>query len=134
VISRASSSQRDSFVDPLKAAKQIHRAAVRDGPRIVSEFASTPIQAVSRMRRKMPGPNFPRPRMLGRKNHSAGRKRRKKRGVMLSWTITFLIIALIAAVLGFAGLAGMAAGFAKILFAVFLVLFVLSLLFGRKAV
>jgi len=53
---------------------------------------------------------------------------------MLSWSITFLIIALIAAVLGFAGLAGMAAGFAKILFAVFLVLFDVSLLFGRKTV
>jgi uncharacterized membrane protein YtjA (UPF0391 family) len=61
---------------------------------------------------------------------------RQKRGeeVMLSWSITFLIIALIAALLGFSGLAGMAAGFAKVLFAIFLVLFVVSLLFGRKAV
>ena len=66
------------------------------------------------------------------KNRTRGRKREERD--MLSWSITFLIIALIAAVLGFAGLAGMAAGFAKILFAVFLVLFVVSLLFGRKAV
>ena len=53
---------------------------------------------------------------------------------MLSWSISFLVIALISALLGFSGLAGMAAGFAKILFAVFLVLFVVSLLFGRKTV
>ena len=50
---------------------------------------------------------------------------------MLSWAITFLVIAIIAAVLGFGGIAGTAAGIAKILFFVFLVLFVVSLLFGR---
>jgi uncharacterized membrane protein YtjA (UPF0391 family) len=62
----------------------------------------------------------------------AGKKERN--GDMLSWSITFLVVALIAALLGFSGLAGMAAGFAKVLFAIFLVLFVVSLLFGRKAV
>ena len=46
---------------------------------------------------------------------------------MLSWAITFLIIAIIAAVLGFGGIAGTATGIAKILFVVFLVLFVASL-------
>jgi uncharacterized membrane protein YtjA (UPF0391 family) len=51
---------------------------------------------------------------------------------MLSWAITFLIIALIAAVLGFGGLAGTAVGIAKLLFFVFLVLFVVSLIFGRR--
>jgi uncharacterized membrane protein YtjA (UPF0391 family) len=50
---------------------------------------------------------------------------------MLSWAITFLVIALIAAVLGFGGIAGTAAGFAKILFFVFLVMFVVSLIMGR---
>ncbi len=40
---------------------------------------------------------------------------------MLSWAITFLIIALIAAVLGFGGIAGTAVGIAKILFVVFIV-------------
>ena len=35
---------------------------------------------------------------------------------MLSWAITFLIIAIIAAVLGFGGIAGTATGIAKILF------------------
>src|SRR5688500_4293560 len=50
--------------------------------------------------------------------------------IVLSWSITFLIIALIAGVLGFFGVAGLAATIAKILFLVFLVLFVVSLLSG----
>jgi uncharacterized membrane protein YtjA (UPF0391 family) len=49
---------------------------------------------------------------------------------MISWAITFLIIALIAAVLGFGGIAGTAIGIAKILFGVFLVLFLVSLIAG----
>jgi uncharacterized membrane protein YtjA (UPF0391 family) len=52
---------------------------------------------------------------------------------MLSWAITFLVIALIAAVLGFGVLAGTAMSIAKILFVVFLVLFVLSLVMGRRS-
>jgi uncharacterized membrane protein YtjA (UPF0391 family) len=51
---------------------------------------------------------------------------------MLSWALTFLIIALIAAVLGFGVVAGTAASIAKILFLVFLVLFIISLLTGRR--
>ena len=51
---------------------------------------------------------------------------------MLSWAVTFLIIAIIAAVLGFGGIAGAATGIAKILFIVFLVLFVASFFFGRR--
>lgn len=51
---------------------------------------------------------------------------------MLSWSVTFLIIALIAAALGFGGIAGTAVGIAKVLFFVFLVLFVVSLIVGRK--
>ncbi|HLO14616.1 MAG TPA: DUF1328 domain-containing protein [Anaerolineales bacterium] len=53
---------------------------------------------------------------------------------MLSWSIFFLIIALVAAVLGFSTIAGAAAGIAKILFGVFLVLFLISLFFGRRVV
>lgn len=52
--------------------------------------------------------------------------------IMLSWAITFLIIAIIAAVLGFGGIAGAATGIAKILFVLFLVLFVVSFFFGRR--
>lgn len=51
---------------------------------------------------------------------------------MLSWSITFLIIAIIAAVLGFGGIAGTAVGIAKLLFFIFIVLFILSLIFGRR--
>lgn len=50
---------------------------------------------------------------------------------MLSWAITFLVIALIAAVLGFGGIAGAATGIAKILFFAFLVLFLVSLVVPR---
>ena len=46
---------------------------------------------------------------------------------MLSWALTFLVVALIAGLLGFTSIAGTAMGVAKILFFVFLVLFVVSL-------
>jgi uncharacterized membrane protein YtjA (UPF0391 family) len=51
---------------------------------------------------------------------------------MLSWSITFLVVALIAALLGFGGIAGTAVGIAKILFFVFLILFVISFFMGRR--
>jgi uncharacterized membrane protein YtjA (UPF0391 family) len=51
---------------------------------------------------------------------------------MLSYAVTFLIIALIAGVLGFGVIAGTAATIAKVLFIVFLVLFVASLIRGRS--
>ena len=50
---------------------------------------------------------------------------------MLSWALTFLIIALIAAALGFGGIAGTATGIAKVLFLVFIVLFLVSLIAPR---
>jgi len=53
---------------------------------------------------------------------------------MLSWSIFFLIVALVAAVLGFSTIAGAAAGIAKLLFGVFLVLFLISLFLGRRVV
>ena len=49
---------------------------------------------------------------------------------MLSWAVTFLIVALIAGVLGFGGIAGTAAGFAKIFFMIFLVMFLVSVVSG----
>jgi len=49
---------------------------------------------------------------------------------MLSWAITFLVIALIAALLGFGGIAGVAIEAAKIVFFVAIVLFVVSALVG----
>ena len=53
---------------------------------------------------------------------------------MLSWSILFLVIALVAAVLGFTRIAGTAAGIAKILFVVFMVVFIASLLLGGRGI
>jgi uncharacterized membrane protein YtjA (UPF0391 family) len=47
---------------------------------------------------------------------------------MLSWAVTFFIIAIIAGILGFGGISAAAAGIAKVLFFIFLVLFVASLI------
>jgi uncharacterized membrane protein YtjA (UPF0391 family) len=51
---------------------------------------------------------------------------------MLSYSITFLLIALVAGVLGFGVIAGTAALIAKICFLIFLVLFIVSLFSGRR--
>ncbi|KUP91489.1 DUF1328 domain-containing protein [Tritonibacter horizontis] len=48
---------------------------------------------------------------------------------MLSWALTFLVIALIAAVFGFGGIASASAGIAQILFFIFLVMFIAALVF-----
>ncbi len=53
---------------------------------------------------------------------------------MLTWAITFLLLALIAALLGFGGVASAFAGIAQILFFIFLAIFVATLvmhLMGR---
>ena len=47
---------------------------------------------------------------------------------MLSWILTFLVIAIIAGALGFTGIAGTSIGIAQTLFYIFMVLFVLSLI------
>ncbi|MBN9004992.1 MAG: DUF1328 domain-containing protein [Rhizobiales bacterium] len=49
---------------------------------------------------------------------------------MLSWVVTFLIIALIAGVLGFGGIAGASIEIAKIIFFVALILFLVSAVVG----
>jgi uncharacterized membrane protein YtjA (UPF0391 family) len=50
--------------------------------------------------------------------------------VMLSWVVTFLIIALIAGVLGFGGIAGASVDIAKIIFFIAVVLFLVSAVVG----
>jgi uncharacterized membrane protein YtjA (UPF0391 family) len=50
--------------------------------------------------------------------------------VMLSWVVTFLVIALVAALLGFGGIAGASIEIAKIVFFVALVLFLISAVVG----
>ncbi|MFT4103393.1 MAG: DUF1328 domain-containing protein [Burkholderiaceae bacterium] len=55
---------------------------------------------------------------------------------MLSWAVTFFIIAIIAGIFGFGGIAASAVGIAKVLFfiavAVFLVTGLMALVNGRK--
>jgi uncharacterized membrane protein YtjA (UPF0391 family) len=52
--------------------------------------------------------------------------------IMLSWALTFLVLALIAGLLGFTTIAGAAMEIAKILFFIFIVVFVVFLLLGRR--
>jgi len=47
---------------------------------------------------------------------------------MLSYSLTFLVVALIAAVFGFGGIAAASAGIAQVLFFIFILLFVGSLI------
>jgi uncharacterized membrane protein YtjA (UPF0391 family) len=53
---------------------------------------------------------------------------------VLSWAITFLVVALIAGILGFGFIAGTAATIAKVLFFIFLILFLVSFIQGRRVV
>jgi len=50
--------------------------------------------------------------------------------VMLSWVVTFLIIALIAGILGFGGIAGASIEIAKVIFFIAVVLFLVSAVVG----
>jgi uncharacterized membrane protein YtjA (UPF0391 family) len=45
---------------------------------------------------------------------------------MLSWVVTFLVIALIAGILGFAGIAGASVEIAKTIFFIAIILFLIS--------
>ena len=65
-------------------------------------------------------------------NHRVTRRILKEVIPMLSWSLSFLVVAIIAGLLGFWGVAGLAGDIAKVLFFLFLVLFVVSLIFGRR--
>jgi uncharacterized membrane protein YtjA (UPF0391 family) len=60
--------------------------------------------------------------------------RSSRRYTVLSWSLTFLVVAIIAGVLGFAGIAGVATSIAKVTFILFIALFLLSFLMGRRSV
>ena len=49
---------------------------------------------------------------------------------MLSWVVTFLVVALIAAVLGFGGIAGASVEIAKAIFFIAIILFLVSAVVG----
>jgi uncharacterized membrane protein YtjA (UPF0391 family) len=54
------------------------------------------------------------------------------RFIMLSWALTFLVLAIIAGVLGMGVVEGMAANIAWVLFVVFIILFLVGLVTGRR--
>ena len=49
---------------------------------------------------------------------------------MLSWVVTFLVVALIAGILGFGGVAGASIEIAKIIFFIAIILFLVSAVVG----
>jgi uncharacterized membrane protein YtjA (UPF0391 family) len=49
---------------------------------------------------------------------------------MLSWVVTFLIIALVAALLGFGGIAGAGVEIAKVIFFIAILLFLVAVVAG----
>jgi uncharacterized membrane protein YtjA (UPF0391 family) len=58
------------------------------------------------------------------------RAREEEERAMLSWVVTFLVIALIAGILGFGGIAGASIEIAKAVFFIAIVLFLISAVVG----
>jgi uncharacterized membrane protein YtjA (UPF0391 family) len=76
-----------------------------------------------------------RPQLVRRKRQHSRRdakaaKRIEAELVMLSWVVTFLIIALIAGILGFGGIAGVSIEIAKTVFFIAVILFIISAVVG----
>jgi uncharacterized membrane protein YtjA (UPF0391 family) len=65
-----------------------------------------------------------------RGGQSRGRKRKTEVLNMLSWVVTFLVIALIAGILGFGGIAGASVEIAKAIFFIAIILFLVSAVIG----
>jgi uncharacterized membrane protein YtjA (UPF0391 family) len=66
-------------------------------------------------------------------NRCADRRNRKWKAkvlIMLSWVVTFLVVALIAGILGFGGIAGASIEIAKIIFFIAVALFLISAVVG----
>jgi uncharacterized membrane protein YtjA (UPF0391 family) len=70
-----------------------------------------------------PAPELSHPGRIGFPRHQGCEE-----NVMLSWVVTFLIIALVAGLLGFGGIAGASIEIAKIVFFIAIALFVVSAL------
>ena len=64
--------------------------------------------------------------------HSEQVNHEVRRCVMLSWAVTFLIVAIIAGVLGLTGVAGTATSIAYALFVIFILLALVGFVTGRK--
>jgi uncharacterized membrane protein YtjA (UPF0391 family) len=59
-----------------------------------------------------------------------GAREKTEDEAMLSWVVTFLVVALIAGVLGFGGVAGVSIEIAKAIFFIAVVLFLISAVVG----
>ena len=72
----------------------------------------------------------------GLRGSCAGRRvhiRERKEGLtMLSWALTFLVIAIIAGVVGLSGVAGTATNIAYVLFVLFLIFSIVGMFVGRR--
>jgi uncharacterized membrane protein YtjA (UPF0391 family) len=93
------------------------------GPRFRSRFSE-------KFRHFRRGTQVPRTALSRHHRGAAARPASKEEIVMLSWVLTFLVIALIAGVLGFGGIAGASVEIAKIIFFIAIVLFLISAVFG----
>jgi uncharacterized membrane protein YtjA (UPF0391 family) len=82
-----------------------------------SDFERRTLTAAEKLGNRFPGPLLKRISLTGAVT-------------MLSWALTFLVLAIIAAVFGFGGIAAGATQIAQILFFIFLVMFVVSLVTG----
>jgi uncharacterized membrane protein YtjA (UPF0391 family) len=69
-------------------------------------------------------------RNVHRRADSRNRKWKTEGLIMLSWVVTFLVVALIAGILGFGGIAGASVEIAKIIFFIAVVLFLISAVVG----
>jgi uncharacterized membrane protein YtjA (UPF0391 family) len=65
-----------------------------------------------------------------RRSQAALRKWKQEVPAMLSWVVTFLVIALIAGILGFGGVAGASIEIAKVIFFIAVILFLVSAVVG----
>jgi len=67
---------------------------------------------------------------LARRIQPCRLKQKAEVPVMLSWVVTFLVIALIAGILGFGGIAGASIEIAKAIFFIAVILFLVSAVVG----
>jgi uncharacterized membrane protein YtjA (UPF0391 family) len=65
-----------------------------------------------------------------RRDQSRRGKLKTEVWIMLSWVVTFLVIALIAGILGFGGIAGASIEIAKAIFFIAIILFLVSAVIG----
>jgi uncharacterized membrane protein YtjA (UPF0391 family) len=67
---------------------------------------------------------------MARRSRPCRLKQKTEVIVMLSWVVTFLVVALIAGILGFGGIAGASIEIAKAIFFIAVILFLVSAVVG----